>query len=168
MTENITATIWDVHTSQEIKNAGSHSNQDGACQERRNVLAEARGVNFNAWRRLPVPAAWRRSPWKGKPWSSVSLFPNSLSSWQNTAQTGAWKWRWNGAIKAAVSPSPACCDPPLQNSHSLCFPTPQLCEETIPVQSCVQIKALWRETGITQVFLILCLYLRGKFWVYWN
>lgn len=39
VTEYITVTILDVHRSQEIKNAGSHSNQDAACQERRNVLA---------------------------------------------------------------------------------------------------------------------------------
>lgn len=44
---------------------------------------------------------------------------------------------------------PECCDPPVQNSQSLCFPTPQLCEETTPVRACVQMKALWRETGIT-------------------
>lgn len=39
VTEHITVTILDVHKNQEIKNASSRSNQDAACQERRNVLA---------------------------------------------------------------------------------------------------------------------------------
>lgn len=160
------------HKSQEIKNAGSHSNQEGGCQERRNVLAQARGVNFNAWRRLPsTSSCLKEKPMKALHSCRVNFDAQVLCSWtpslpgrtQHRVELG------NGdEAEQSCEPIPECWDPPSSEFTGFVFSHPQHSEETTPVQSCVQMKALWRQTGITEVFSILCLCLRGKFCVYWN
>lgn len=120
VTENITATIWDVPTKvRKLKmlvptaTRREAAKRGGMFQPRQKVSILMPEGDFHF--QLPAGEVQESSALlHGQTW--ILLVPEfPLSSWQSTARAGAWGWRCSRAIKAAVIPQ--------FRIHSLCFPS---------------------------------------------